>query len=258
MKKIDTIASSQNSYIKLLKKLTLKKYRLEKQQFTVENVKIIIDALKAGYDFETLFVTTEFMTRYLDKFQFIQENSQANYYIIDESLVSYFSQVETSAGIIAIYKIPDTKKITNGSVIYLNSISDPGNLGTIFRTALAFNFKNIVLDKNCVDIYNAKTISAAKNSFFSLNIIEDKDGAWLANNKLATYVTSSHGNVDLENFKADNEFCLVLGNESHGVSPEIENLAVKKIKIDISDNIESLNVSVAAAILFYKLQKKVS
>jgi len=255
MKKIDTISSPQNSYIKLLKKLTLKKYRLEQQRFTVENLKIIHDALRAGYDFETLFVTPEFMTHYLDKFQFIQENSQANYYVISEALVSHFSQLDTPTGIIAIYKIPETKKIDNASVIYLNSISDPGNLGTILRTALAFNFKNIVLDKNCVDIYNAKTIAAAKNSFFNLNITEDKDGTWLANSKLAIYVTSSRGDVNLENFKADDKFCLVLGNESHGVSEAIEKLASKKIKIDISDNIESLNVSVAAAILFYKLQR---
>jgi TrmH family RNA methyltransferase len=255
MKKLEVITSLQNNHIKLLKKLALKKYRLEYQQFTVENLKIIIDALKSGYDFETLFVTAEFMTRNLDKFQFLQENSQAGYYIIDEMMSAHFSQLDTPSGITAIYKMPENQKITDDSVVYLNGISDPGNLGTIMRTALAFNFKNIVLDDNCVDVYNAKTIAAAKNSFFMLNLLEDKKGDWIRANKLPVYVTSSHGDADLETFKADDKFCLVLGNESHGVSEEINNLATKKIKIDISDNIESLNVSVAAAILFYKLQK---
>ncbi len=255
MQKLETITSLQNNHIKLLKKLALKKYRQEYQQFTVENLKIIVDALRAGYDFETLFVTAEFMTRNLDKFQFLQENSRANYYVIDEMMSAHFSQLDTPSGITAIYKIPESQKITDDSVIYLNSISDPGNLGTIMRTALAFNFKNIVLDENCVDVYNAKTIAAAKNSFFMLNLLEDKKGDWIRANKLPVYVTSSHGDADLETFKADDKFCLVLGNESHGVSEEINNLATKKIKIDISDNIESLNVSVAAAILFYKLQK---
>ncbi len=255
MQKLETITSLQNNHLKLLKKLALKKYRLEYKQFTVENLKIIIDALRAGYDFETLFVTAEFMTRNLDKFQFLQENSRANYYVIDEMMSAHFSQLDTPSGITAIYKMPESQKLTDDSIIYLNSISDPGNLGTIMRTALAFNFKNLVLDDNCVDVYNAKTIAAAKNSFFMLNIIEDKKGDWLRANKLPLYVTSSHGDSDLEGFKADDKFCLVLGNESHGVSEEINNLAVKKIKIDISDDIESLNVSVAAAILFYKLQK---
>lgn len=255
MKKIETITSLQNNHLKLLKKLALKKYRVEYQQFTVENLKIIIDALRSGHDFEVLFVTAEFMTRNLDKFQFLQENSQANYYVIDEMMSAHFSQLDTPSGITAIYKMPPSQRITDDSVIYLNSISDPGNLGTIMRTALAFNFKNIVLDDNCVDIYNAKTIAAAKNSFFMLNLLEDKKGDWIRANKLPVYVTSSHGEVDLETFKADDKFCLVLGNESHGISEEINNLASKKIKIDISDNIESLNVSVAAAILFYKLQK---
>jgi TrmH family RNA methyltransferase len=256
MQKLDTITSLQNNQIKLLKKLALKKYRLEYQQFTVENLTIIIDALRAGYDFECLFVTAEFMTRHLDKFEFIQENSKAGYYVIDEMMSSHFSQLDTPAGITAIYKFPKNKIEGNESVIYLNSISDPGNLGTIMRTALAFNFNNLVLDDNCVDIYNAKTIAAAKDSIFKLNLLEDKDGSWVKNTKLPVYVTSSHGDADLDSFQADDKFCLVLGNESHGVSEEINKLAAKQIKSDISDNIESLNVSVAAAILFYKLRNK--
>ena len=256
MKKIESITSLQNSYIKLLKKLVTKKYRLEYRKFTVENLKIIIDALKDGYDFETLFVSIDFINRNIESFKFIQETSKASYCIIDESIFPHFSQLDTPAGIVAIYQIPEAKKITNDSVIYLNNISDPGNLGTILRTALAFNFNNIVLDNNCVDLYNSKTIAAAKNSFFRLNIIQDKDGSWILNNKLPVYITSSYGDTDLNNFVAHDKFCLVLGNESHGVSQEIESLASKKIKINISDNIESLNVSVAAAILFYKLQEE--
>jgi TrmH family RNA methyltransferase len=255
MKQLESIASLQNNYIKLLKKLTNKKYRLEYKKFTVENLKIIIDALKDSYDFETLFVSSDFINRHPESFEFIKDKSRASYRIVDDKIFSHFSQLDTPAGIIAIYKIPEMKKITNDSVIYLNNISDPGNLGTILRTALAFNFTNIVLDSNCVDLYNSKTISAAKNSIFNLNIFEDSDGSWILNNKLPVYITSSHGGTDLNDFKSDDKFCLVLGNESSGVSQAIEDLADRKIEINISDNIESLNVSVAAAILFYKLQK---
>ena len=254
MEKHEIITSSQNNHIKTLKKLALKKYRYELKQFTVENLTIIIDALNSGHDFETLFVTAEFITRHLDKFQFLQDKSKASYYIIDEALNRHYSQLDTPSGITAIYKFPVSTLIPGQSVIYLNGISDPGNLGTIMRTALAFNFTNLVLDETCVDIYNAKTIAAAKDSIFKLNILEDSGGAWLKENKLPIYVTSASGDLDLEDFKVDN-FCLVLGNESHGVSDEIFQMANSKIKIDISDKIESLNVSVAAAILFYKLRK---
>ena len=255
MQKLETIASLQNNQIKLLKKLALKKYRYEYKQFAVENLTIICDALASGYDFEVLFVTAEFVTRHLDKFQFLQDNSKAPYHIIDEAVNKHYSELDTPSGITAIYKFQNTPLKDRESVVYLNGVSDPGNLGTIMRTALAFNFTNLVLDENCVDIYNAKTISAAKDSIFKLNILEDKDGAWLKNNALPLYVTSSRDGSDLEEFKAENNFCLVLGNESHGISNDIMQRASQTIKIDISDSIESLNVSVAAAILFYKLRK---
>lgn len=255
MQKIETITSLQNSYIKLLKKLASKKYRLEYKRFTVENLKIIIDSLKEGHDFEALFVSPDFVERNYESFKLIQAQSKATYCIIAEKIFSHFSQLDTPAGIVAIYSLVEKNKLSDDSVVYLNNISDPGNLGTILRSALAFNFKNIVLDSNCVDLYNSKTIAAAKNSFFSLNILEDKGGLWLLNNKLPIYITSSYGKTDLNNFKAAKKFCLVLGSESHGISKEIEDLADKRIKINISNKLESLNVSAAAAILFYKLQR---
>lgn len=255
MKKLDTISSAQNNHLKLLKKLALKKYRQEQGRFVVENLTIIKDALTAGFNFEALFVTPDFVTRNIDKFQFLHENSDAPYYLVEENLNRHYSQLETPSGIAALYQLPKNNEISNDSVIYLNAISDPGNLGTILRTALAFNFKNIILDANCVDVFNAKTISAAKDSIFKLNILKDEDGSWIKNCQLPIYITSSHGESNLDDFKAAIKFCLVLGNESHGTSEVINKMAVKKIKIDISDKIESLNVGVAAGILLYKLKK---
>jgi TrmH family RNA methyltransferase len=124
------------------------------------------------------------------------------------------------------------------------------------RSALAFNFVNLILDKHCVDIYNYKVINAAKDAIFKLNIIEDNDGKWLQENKLPLYAASAHSGVDLAKFKPAKAFCLVLGSESHGINEEISKLTTKNIKIEISKNIESLNVAVAAAILFYELRNK--
>lgn len=250
------ITSPQNSQIKLLEKLNAKKYRHELGLFPVENLTIILDALKAGFDFEALFVTEEFADKREEELKYIQENSQAeNYYLINSKLNKIYSNLDTPSGITAIYKFID-KKADKSSVLYLNGVSDPGNLGTIMRSALAFGFVNLVLDNTCVDVYNSKVINAAKDAIFKLNIFEDKTGKWLIDTKLPVYATSSYLGESIRDLKPAKNFCLVLGSESHGVSPEIIKLAKKCIKIEISSQMESLNVATAAAILLYELSKK--
>jgi RNA methyltransferase, TrmH family len=250
------ITSPQNSQIKFLEKLNLKKYRQELKQFMVENLTIVRDAFKDGYDFEALFVTAEFAGKHQEQLGYLQNNSQCqNFYLIDSRLNKQYSNLDTPSGITAVYDIKE-KKLDKSSVIYLNGISDPGNLGTIMRSALAFNFSNLVLDESCIDVYNPKVINSAKDAIFKLNIIVDKTGNWLGNNKLPIYTTDSQVGANLGQFKPTKAFCLVLGSESHGISPEIAKLAVKCIRIEISEQIESLNVASAAAILFYEIKRK--
>ena len=249
------IISSQNNQIKNLVKLKLSKYRKELNEFTVENSVIINDALKDGFDFESLFVTEEFINKNEDKIDFFKKNSKAdNFYLIDSKINNTYSSLDTPSGITAVYRIKE-RKLDDSSVVYLNGISDPGNLGTILRSALAFNFRNIVLDKNCVDIYSPKVIGAAKDTIFKLNIYIDKSGNWIKNCKMPIYSSSSHQGENLNNFEADHRFCLILGSESHGVDEEIIKNSNKILKIEISPEIESLNVATAAAILLYTLRQ---
>ncbi|MFA4941952.1 MAG: RNA methyltransferase, partial [Patescibacteria group bacterium] len=175
--------------------------------------------------------------------------------LIDSRTNKRYSNLDTPSGVTAVYNMEE-KKLNKSSIIYLNGVSDPGNLGTIMRSALAFDFVNLVLDETCVDVYNPKVIGAAKDTIFKLNIIEDKTGDWLKNNKLPIYAADSHSGVALAKFKPAKAFCLVLGSESHGISPEIMKRAEKSLKIEISPKIESLNVATAAAILFYELKRK--
>ncbi len=256
MENYQQIKSSENSQIKLLEKLQAKKYRQEFQRFAVENLAIISDAMEAGYDFEALFVTEEFAAKHQDKLERLRNNSQSpDFFMISPKLNKQYSSLDTPSGITAVYKIRG-RELDESSVVYLNSISDPGNLGTIMRSALAFGFVNLVLDENCVDIYNPKVISAAKDAIFKLNIIEDKAGEWLRSVKLPIYATSSHKGVNLAEFKPAKAFCLVLGSESHGVGSDIMKLAKTNLKIEMSKNMESLNVATAAAILLYELKRQ--
>lgn len=256
IKDFQPIISRQNSQIKFLEKLNLKKYRQESKQFMVENLTIIDDALKDGHDFSALFVTEEFAGKHPNKLEHLRKHSLSrHFYLIDSKLNKLYSNLDTPSGITAVYDMAENAHDLT-SVVYLNGISDPGNLGTIMRSALAFDFVNLVLDENCVDVYNPKVISAAKDAIFKLNIAEDKTGDWLKKNKLPLYAACSQAGANLHGFKPAKAFCLVLGSESHGVSPSILKMAKSNIRIDISSRIESLNVAAAASILFYELKRK--
>lgn len=236
-------------------KLKQSKYRRETGLFVVENLTIIYDALKSGFAFEAFFVTAEFAAKNKEQVDFLTANSQsAELYLIDSKTNKAYSDLSTPSGITAVYKIK-INSLSKDSVVYLDGVSDPGNLGTIMRNALAFGLENLVLSKECADPYSAKTISASKDAIFKLNILEDRTDDWLEKCALPIYATSSHEGTALGKFKPAKKFCLVLGSESQGISPEILASADEKIKINISNKIESLNVAAAAAILFYELQK---
>ena len=126
------------------------------------------------------------------------------------------------------------------------------------RSALAFDLTTIVVDAECVDVYNPKTIQAARDAIFKLNILQDDQDRTILKQikkQMPVIATSLDGNDTLQCVDVD-IFCLVLGNETHGIDPEIRDLADKLIKIQMSDKIESLNVSVAAGILFYQFYTK--
>lgn len=246
------ILSSDNKQIKLLKKLSLKKYRQESGLFLVENFVIIKDALIAGDDFQEIFLSSSFIDKNKEEFDFLKKESKGSFFEISDRLNKTFSSLDNPSGITAVYR-KKVRDLSSGSKIYLDSINDPGNLGSILRSALAFGFENIILSPDCVDVYNHKTIASAKNSIFKLNILLDEDGTWLKNNinqELKLYVSDVLGGVDVFDFKPAVNFCLVLGSESHGVREEILEMADERLKINISDEMESLNVAVAAGIFF--------
>lgn len=251
------ITSQSNAKIKWLKKLSQKKYRQQNNEFTIENLTTIYDALKSGHDFKDIFVTKDFVNKNKQKFECLQKKSQLKEcYLIDEDLNRYYSQLDTPSGITAVYDVNPSSLDHCKSVVYLNGIKDPGNMGNIMRSALAFDVPNVVLDATCVDVYNYKVINAAKDAIFKLNILEDDDGKWLEGrtDDWPIYVADAQNGEPLSQAKAKKPFCLVLGSESHGVSEDILKLADKSIHIDISQQIESLNVSAAAAIFLYALR----
>jgi TrmH family RNA methyltransferase len=251
MKKIE---STENEKIKFLKKLADKKFRDARGQFLVENLIIIADAMQAGFVPVQLFVREDFLDKEDEKVDYITQKF-SDYFVINQKINKCFSSLSTPSGIAAIFEKTERPIKFDEKIIYLNAVADPGNLGTILRTAVAFNLKNIIVDEKCADIYSAKTISAAKDAIFKLNISKDKNLEIFGKikEKMEIYATSLEGEESSPKLFQKDKFCLVLGNEANGVEEGILELADKLVKIEMSQNIESLNVAVSAGILFKEM-----
>jgi RNA methyltransferase, TrmH family len=251
------IESKESKKLKDLNKLKLKKYRERQGEFTVENWKIIQDALADGIAFKELFVTRSFLEKNNPALEEIfNENNIENLFVIADKLGNNLSSLKAPQGVWAVYKILEKEIDFNQSSVYLNNINDPGNLGTILRSALAFGLENIILDEECVDIYNPKTIQAAKDAIFKLNIAFDKNreavGA-LKQENIKIYATDVTRGIALRDaFKSDEKVCIVLGNESHGVESGLLEMADNLINIKTTSKIESLNVAISGSIIFYE------
>jgi len=248
------ITSLDNEKIKFLKKLNLKKYRDDASQFFLENLTIILDAAKSGILPQSLFITQECLKKNEDKLTpLLNSLPEGSCFLISPKIEKIFSNLDTPSGVAVVYGKTESELDFTEPVIYLNAISDPGNLGTILRSALAFNLTNIVLDEFCADLYNYKTVASAKDAIFKMRLKFDKNLTLLKELKQTRPIlaTSLAGAKDIKEIKQHDLFCLVLGNEANGVSPEILSLADGFLKIPLPGNIESLNVSAAAAIIFY-------
>ena len=137
-------------------------------------------------------------------------------------------------------------------VVYLDKVNDPGNIGTIIRTALAFDYDAVILSEGCCDCYNEKVVSATKGALFSLPILHGDLAEFKQGKKVIVSALSDKA-IDLKDLKRPDSFILVVGNEANGVSQEILKQADIIAKISIQ-NIDSLNVGVAAGIFMNHLR----
>ena len=257
MKPIEII-NRNNPKIKFLKQLQQKKYRDQFQKFFVENTVLICDALESEFFFESLFVTENFIKKNEKKFEFILDHTNAKeYYLISEKVNRSFSNLDTAPGICAIYHKKRKEIDFTAPLIYLNGINNPGNLGTILRSALAFDLENIIVDEKCADVYNPKTIGAAKDAIFKLNVVSDKNLKTFDQIKkeMKVFSTSLESSDTLDVLKNEKPFCLILGSESHGIDKELQEMSDGCIRIEMGKKIESLNVASASAIIFYEIYK---
>ena len=238
---ISYIDSRTNKKVVHASKLKDKKSIKEFHEFLIEGNKSLELALEADL------VKEVFTLKELD----IPENIPQ--YIVSEEIIDKISFSQNPEGVVAVVQTLQEKAPSKmNKVVYLDNIQDPGNMGTIIRTALALNYDAIILSENCVSIYNPKVVSATKGAMFLIPIL---NGDITKYKKDHTVITSTlnEKSISLDELKKPESFILVLGNEAHGVGERIINNSDIFVKIPIA-NIDSLNVAVAGAILMYKLK----
>ena len=242
---IINISSKQNTKIKEIGKLISdNSYRKERKEFVIEGFHLLEMALedklvKAIFSLEPIKNIDEKITNY----------------IVSEDILKKISTQKNPQGVVAICSMRKEKEISHNNVLYLDEVSDPGNLGTLLRTALAFSFKDVILSKGSVSLYNEKTISSSQGAIFRLNIIsgDEQNLIDLKEKGYKILATEIKGSIELKNIKKSDKQVLILGNEAHGVNEKILNLADERIRIDINE-IESLNVAICGAIMMHYLR----
>ncbi len=255
---IKQIQSSQNDKYKHFKALKQKKERSLTGQYTVEGIKSVKDAIDAEADIFAILVSEEFNSQ--NKFEFPKN---IDLYIISDKLFPALSTTESPSGIIAVINIKEKQNVilnTDKPYVYCDNIRDPGNLGTIIRTADAAGFGGIILSPDSVDIYNPKTVRSSMGSFFHIPIYEDVNYSEIAEFRAQGFsiICSllDDDTIDYTVCVMKKPLILVIGNESNGISEEMKHLADEKVKIPIDGKAESLNASIAAAILMYEVNRQ--
>ena len=242
--------------IKELQLLKQSKHRKIKNQFVAEGKRLVGEAINYNSTVELLLCTQTFYDKNKNGWQGFLEVGSTMIEIITDSQFKRISSTSTPSGIAALCNIPRSPYVDFKirEWIYLDKIRDPGNLGTILRSALWFGFKNIILSSESVDPYNPKAIRSGMGSHFGLNLYQNIR----LNDFIKTHliVSGSTFGEDISGFKLPERYVLVLGNEAHGISKNIEPLIQKSISIKRLGEGESLNLSSAASILMYSLTRK--
>ena len=234
-------SSTNNEFIKSIKKLNEKKYRDNTNTFLVEGEHLVLEAIKNN----------------LVKYVIVRDNYDFDYdnkIIVTDKVLKCISNLNTPSGIMAVCNKKESSEL-GSRIIVLDNIQDPGNLGTIIRSSVAFNFDTIVISNDSVDVYNSKVIRATQGMLFNVNIIVTDIKEFLNSIKdeykiIGTDVVSG---VNIKNFKKLEKFAIIMGNEGQGISSNIKKLCDSNIYIPMSSDCESLNVGVAASIIMYEL-----
>lgn len=245
---VKTITSRENRLVKETKKLLRKNRRDETGLFLLEGERLVFDALQKGVVLERVFAR---------KAYFEQGLNALECYETDDRILSELSDTCHSQGILAVVKQRESTLDDLDSslpVAVCDGLRDPGNLGTVIRTADAAGFGGVILLGDCVDVYSPKVVRATMGALFDLPIIKVAEVEQLSQFRLVC--ADLQESVSLYDFDFTGPFALVVGNEAHGVSQKVLQAAKEKIKIPMVGKSESLNAAVAFGVAAYEAYRQ--
>lgn len=236
------ISSKTNPVIKKVSSLSDKKFRKLFGEFIVESVKAVDESLSSGMSVSEIICTAEYADKYRDAL------------VVTDELFERISTEKSPQGVLAVVKIPFCPlRAPQGKCLLLDRVRDPGNLGTVIRTANAAGYEDIYL-VGCADAYSPKAIRASMGGVFYVNVYEGGYEEVFRALEGTPLICADMSGEDVFKFRAPERFCLCIGNEGSGVSDTVSAKSDYTVKIPMRDTCESLNAAVSAAIAMYALK----
>lgn len=269
------ITSRANPFVIETAALAQRKHRDEAGLFILEGEKLVREAAEKGLPVVTLVVTESRAEEFYARLHRVYEGTlyeNTAWRVVSGACFSKISTEKSPQGVIAVVKHLDIFKrlaiiydeelrnLQNKRVILLYAMQDPGNLGAVIRSAVAFGAETLIVSTDCADLYNPKTVRAAMGSLFHLNIltVEDFASAVRALQSIGRRVLAAElrdGAVALDEANLRSDDCIIIGNEGHGIPEEISAMCDASVYLPISSGAESLNAASAASVFLWELQK---
>ena len=244
---MEIITSTQNQFVKQVRSLRDKKFRKQSGLFVVEGGNIFKD-MPEGLSVEYILATEE----RLDEVQKLIFSTRVCVYVVSESVMKSLSDTVTPYGLIAVLKTPQVEfSMPKGNALLLDGVSDPGNMGTIIRTAAARGFEDIYL-LDCVDVYSPKVVRATLGGLFKVRLCEVDEGEAIDLLDNLNSAVLDFGGEDLTKAEINSPILIVTGSEAHGVRDSVLEHSKRILTLPMTNGIESLNAAVATAVAMYQ------
>lgn len=255
---MQVISSKDNEFVKHVKKLKEKKYRDINQEFIIEGIKLVKEAIEEKANIKNIIICDNCEDSGIIPKDLMYEIAKYNCIYVTENILKTMSDVNAPQGILAIISMNNKNNEIDYSqdiIVALDDIQDPGNLGTILRTVDSVRLNQILVSKGTADCYNPKVVRSTMGAIFRIKIIEcenlEQTLKETQKNNFRIVVSSLQTKNSLYDINFDKKV-IIIGNEANGVEPQIQKIADEKIKIPMLGKTESLNASVATGVILYE------
>jgi TrmH family RNA methyltransferase len=259
--KLEKITSVKNNKVKNWAALKQKKYREQTGLYLAEGLRLVEDAIKAGAPIQEVLISGDIGSGKFDPIINGAASLGATLYEVSEAVLEHVADTKTPQGVIAVVRKYEgdaeafVKNKKNPLYLVLDGIQDPGNLGTMIRTADAVGATGVLIGKTCVDLYNPKVVRGTMASLYHLPVFQVDLGKVLPKLKemgVRVVGTAVEAETDVFQVNLTGAVALVIGSEAHGLSSEIAGLVEESIKLPMPGKAESLNAAIAASVMMYE------